>query len=304
MDEAVNERISSLVNDNHVVLFMKGNKSFPQCGFSGSTVAMLNECGVDFETVDVLKDPEIRQGIKEFSDWPTIPQLFIAKEFVGGSDIVRSMFDSGELQSLLGIEEQEVAVPIIRMSQSCKELFLGVEQKEEGVLRFQVSPNFEYQIGFGDAADADIVVDTDGIPIHLDRASAKRANGVSFDFIEGEEGGVVIDNPNEPAQVQQMSVAELKAAMDADKELELFDVRTDEEREIAIILGAKHLTPELVPEVEGLDKSTLLVFHCHHGGRSQSAAEHFVQAGFRKVYNLSGGIDTWSLQIDSAVARY
>jgi len=97
-------RIADIVKQNEVVLFMKGTALFPQCGFSSRAIAILDRLGSPYETVDVLQDPEIRQGIKEFSEWPTIPQLYIKGEFVGGSDIMMEMFESGELQQLLVAE--------------------------------------------------------------------------------------------------------------------------------------------------------------------------------------------------------
>ena len=100
-------RIDELVRSKDVVLFMKGTALFPQCGFSSRAVAILDHLGVEFETVDVLQDPEIRQGIKEYSDWPTVPQLYVKGEFLGGSDIMMEMFEAGELQQLL--EEKQVA---------------------------------------------------------------------------------------------------------------------------------------------------------------------------------------------------
>jgi len=100
-------RISTLVGDNDVVLFMKGTPLFPQCGFSSRAVAILDHCGVQYESVDVLQDMEIRQGIKTYSDWPTIPQLYVKGEFVGGSDIMMEMFEAGELQQMM--DEQNVA---------------------------------------------------------------------------------------------------------------------------------------------------------------------------------------------------
>ena len=100
-------RIDELVRSNDVVLFMKGTALFPQCGFSSRAVSILDHLGVAFETVDVLQDPEIRQGIKEYSDWPTVPQLYVKGEFLGGSDIMMEMFEAGELQQLL--EEKQVA---------------------------------------------------------------------------------------------------------------------------------------------------------------------------------------------------
>ena len=100
----VKERIDALVKANDVLLFMKGSVLFPQCGFSSRAVAILDHLGVPFETVDVLQDQEIRTGIKEYSDWPTIPQLYVKGEFVGGSDIMMEMFENGELQQLIGAE--------------------------------------------------------------------------------------------------------------------------------------------------------------------------------------------------------
>jgi monothiol glutaredoxin len=99
-----NNRIGEIVKSNEVVLFMKGTPLFPQCGFSSRSITILEHLGVPLESVDVLQDPEIRQGIKEFSDWPTIPQLYVKGEFVGGSDIMLEMFESGELQQLIGAE--------------------------------------------------------------------------------------------------------------------------------------------------------------------------------------------------------
>ncbi|HEY0445121.1 MAG TPA: Grx4 family monothiol glutaredoxin [Allosphingosinicella sp.] len=96
-----NSRIDEIVKANDVVLFMKGTALFPQCGFSSRAVAILDHLGAPFETVDVLQDPEIRSGIKEYSDWPTVPQLYVKGEFVGGSDIMMEMFEAGELQQLL-----------------------------------------------------------------------------------------------------------------------------------------------------------------------------------------------------------
>jgi monothiol glutaredoxin len=100
-------RIDEIVGKSDVVLFMKGTALFPQCGFSSKAVAILDHLGVGYETVDVLQDPEIRQGVKEYSDWPTVPQLYVKGEFVGGSDIMMEMYEAGELQQLL--DEKQVA---------------------------------------------------------------------------------------------------------------------------------------------------------------------------------------------------
>lgn len=104
MTDAVQQRIAEIVKGNDVVLFMKGTPLFPQCGFSSRAIAILEHLGVAYETVDVLQDQLIRQGIKSFSDWPTIPQLYVKGEFVGGSDIMMEMYEAGELQQLMADE--------------------------------------------------------------------------------------------------------------------------------------------------------------------------------------------------------
>ncbi len=112
MDSHVAERIRQEVQSNDVVLFMKGTPVFPQCGFSAAVVQVLSHLGVKFNGIDVLQDPGLRQGIKDFSNWPTVPQLYVKGEFVGGCDIVREMYQTGELQSLLqekGIQFQPAA---------------------------------------------------------------------------------------------------------------------------------------------------------------------------------------------------
>ena len=100
-DNPVHDRLQQEVDDNDIVLFMKGSPVFPQCGFSAAVVQVLSEMQVKFKGIDVLEDPSVRQGIKEFSNWPTIPQLYVKGEFVGGCDIVREMYETGELKQLL-----------------------------------------------------------------------------------------------------------------------------------------------------------------------------------------------------------
>lgn len=100
-DNPIHERLQTEINQNDVVLFMKGSPVFPQCGFSAAVVQLLGDLNIKFKGIDVLEDPSVRQGIKDFSNWPTIPQLYIKGEFIGGCDIVREMFDSGELQALV-----------------------------------------------------------------------------------------------------------------------------------------------------------------------------------------------------------
>ncbi|PCJ98558.1 MAG: monothiol glutaredoxin, Grx4 family [Zetaproteobacteria bacterium] len=101
MENILFDRIRKDINDNDIVLFMKGNAAYPQCGFSSLVVQVLSQLGVQFKDIDILEDSELRQGIKDFAQWPTIPQLYVKGEFVGGCDIIREMYESGELKTLM-----------------------------------------------------------------------------------------------------------------------------------------------------------------------------------------------------------
>ena len=100
MEQSTKDKIQDIINENDVLLFMKGTPVMPQCGFSAAVVGVLSHMGITYNSVNVLEDPEIREGIKEFSEWPTIPQLYVKKEFVGGCDIVKEMYESGELKKV------------------------------------------------------------------------------------------------------------------------------------------------------------------------------------------------------------
>ncbi|MBL8742952.1 MAG: Grx4 family monothiol glutaredoxin [Myxococcales bacterium] len=293
------------------MLFMKGNKSFPQCGFSATVVGILKELGTPFETANVLADPALRDGIKTFSDWPTIPQLYVNGEFVGGCDIVREMHASGELAKLLGVKVEPVAPPSITVSAAAAAAFKdAAEPGDTDRLRLEIGPQFNVDLYFGPAKPTDIEVESGGIKILVDPASAKRANGISIDYVDGAEGaGFKIDNPNAPATVKQIGPKELKAMLEASgqngqsKPL-LIDVRTEGERETAKLADSLMLEGEGRKKLESTAKDAPVVFYCHHGVRSLAAADHYLKQGFKKVYSLAGGIDAWSTDIDPTVPRY
>lgn len=309
IDPGLRSRIQEIIDSDNVVLFMKGTRHFPQCGFSATVTQILNKLVPQYKTVNVLTDPEIREGIKVYSEWPTIPQLYVKGKFVGGCDIVRELFQSGELQSLLGAPAEQASpaapsgpAPKISVSAAAKQAIAAAKGSEEGTLRLEISPSFEHALSIDDPSEGDYRVEAGGITVLVDADSAQRANGVQIDYDES-GAGFKVDNPNEGPKVRQLSPADLKAMIDQKKPFQFFDVRTPAERERAS-LGARLLDEAALQELEALDRDTPLVFHCHHGGRSQAAAERFVQAGFREVYNLAGGIDAWSLQIDPSIPRY
>jgi monothiol glutaredoxin len=305
MDQATRERIQATVQNNPVVLFMKGVREAPQCGFSAQVVQILDGLLPSYVTVDVLGDPAIRQGIKDFSNWPTIPQLYVGGEFVGGCDIVKELYASGELEQKLGVEAKPIEAPAVTVTPAAAENLRAALESADEFVRLEVSQRFDHGLSVTARHPGDFAIETGGLTVLIDRASAARAHGVVIDAVQTPDGPAFkITNPNEPARVRPMSASELKLRLDGGDKLELIDVRSEEEREIAHIEGAKLLDQELADRLLAMDKDTVLVFHCHHGGRSQRAAEQFVQRGFKSVYNLVGGIDAWSADVDPDVPRY
>jgi monothiol glutaredoxin len=305
MQDALKTQIEDLIKKNRVLLFMKGNKHFPQCGFSAQVVQILKETGTKFETVNVLQDPAIRDGIKEYSSWPTIPQLYVDGEFIGGCDIVKEMYAAGDLQKKLGVEEKPIAAPKVSLDDGAVKAIKSADEGNGDVLRLEIGPQFQYDLYFAPKKPGDVEVVVSGITICFDRQSAQKADGIKVAWVETADCGAFrIDNPNEPARVKPLSAPELKKWMDEGKKFELFDVRTDEERRIAKVDRARALDEDGEKALAGLSKDTPIVFMCHHGMRSRNAAERLLRDGFTQVYNLEGGIDAWSQKVDSAVPRY
>jgi monothiol glutaredoxin len=303
LSETTRKQISDLVTDNRVILFMKGTRRAPQCGFSAQVVQILDDLLPDYQTVDVLGSPELRDGIKEFSQWPTIPQLFVEGKLIGGCDIVREMKSSGELeQVLLG---SEVKVPSIQITEAAAKAFEAALTDARGeYLRLKIEPTFVYDLYLGPRESGDVEVRARELTLLLDRSSALRADGVSIDFVDGENGGFKIENPNQPPKVKPLSAVELKAMLDRG-EVQLFDVRPGAERAIASIAAARPLEDASVQgELLSLDRATPIAFHCHHGVRSLDAAQQLILEGFRNVYNLEGGIEAWSRMVDPTIPRY
>jgi monothiol glutaredoxin len=313
------KRLDDMVQDKDkkVLLFMKGSRHFPQCGFSAQVVQILNELVPSYETVNVLSDPALRDGIKEYSSWPTIPQLYVGGQFVGGCDIVKDMYASGDLKKVIaaaGVAPKAAAaakavepgkLPVVSLSDAAKAAFQQAAAEAGGdKLRMEINPQFQYELYFGPPAPADIAVTANGVTILFDAESAQRANGVSIDFVDKPGGGgFKIENPNEPPRVKTLTAGELKVALDAGEKLDLFDVRPEAERNLAKIERARPLDEEGKRRLAALDKGAKVVFHCHHGMRSRAAAEEAVGAGYRNVFNLEGGIEAWSA-VDPTVPRY
>jgi monothiol glutaredoxin len=307
LDESLRQEIAELIGSSDVVLFMKGNRRQPQCGFSATVVGILDAMLPEYKTVDVLSAPHIREGIKTYSSWPTIPQLYVKGEFVGGCDIVQEMYGSGELFEALGLEPVESVRPRITITPPALRALAAAAAEPGGggrELHLSVDGDYQSHLSIAPRSRIDVEAICDGLVLLLDPISAPRADGITIDVADTPNGQAFrVDNPNAP-RVRPLSVRELEAMLKAGERFELLDVRTPEERAIASIPGAVLLNESEAARIESLPRDTKLVLHCHHGGRSQQAAEQFVSLGFSQVWNVVGGIDAWSQEIDSDVPRY
>ncbi len=305
LSDNTREKIEGLIQQNRVVLFMKGTPQAPMCGFSSKTVGLLDSILNDYSSVDVLQDQDIREGIKVFGNWPTIPQLYIDGELVGGCDIVTAMFNSNELHDMLGVEPPDRTPPEVTITDAAAGKIREAMAGHEGTgLHFAVDASWQSQFNVAPVEGHEIQVETNGITLLFDLASAQRARGAVIDWVESMQGeGITISLPQAPKPVNQLSVLDLKQRLD-DNSVILIDVRGGEERARASIDAARAMDGDSMQEIEAMPKDTALAFICHLGSRSQVAAEHFRKQGFSSVSNVVGGIDAWSKEVDSSVPRY
>ncbi|GGK14923.1 Grx4 family monothiol glutaredoxin [Luteimonas terricola] len=299
------QRIEDLLQANRIVLFMKGDPRAPQCGFSAKAVAALSSLEQPFAHVNVLADADIREGIKAYGNWPTIPQLYIGGELVGGSDIIEQMANSGELHAAVGLPPPDRTPPTITVTPVAHATLRKAIDDAGGDLavKIDIDPRFRTRLALATQDAKAISVDCDGITVQVELAAARRADGIVIDFADDARGrGLVIENPNAPPPVRALSPTDVHARV-SDGSLRLVDVRPAEERASATA-PVPHATLDDGPgALEGLPRDTPLAFLCHHGTRSAQAAEHFRQLGFREVYSIEGGIDAWA-DVDAEIPRY
>lgn len=199
-DEKIRQRIDALVASDQVVLFMKGTREQPQCGFSATTVGILDSLVADYVTVNVLEDPAIRDGIKTYSDWPTIPQLYINKEFTGGCDVVKQLFNSGALHEALGMEAPDRTPPHIEISDAAAEVMRNALGGQPGMsVHLSIDGRWQHNFALGPAEGHEVKTESNGVEILLDVGSAQKARGLKVDMVETLQGtGFEIKNPNAP----------------------------------------------------------------------------------------------------------
>ncbi len=306
LSESTRQQIEDIISHDRIVLFMKGTPQQPQCGFSAQTISMLGGIVEQYDTFNVLEDHEIREGIKEYSDWPTIPQLYIDKELVGGCDIVTSLFNSGELHDLLGVDQPDRTPPEITISDAAAEqIQQSLAGQDNLAVHFSIDGNWQSQFQLAPAKGHEIETQANGIRFLMDVNSAARAQGAHIGWSDSLQGqGLTIHLPAAPPPVKQLQVSELKDRLQSEPDTLFMDVRDDSERQLAVIEGFQPLTQDLMHKIDALPKDTPMIFLCHVGNSSMGAAEHFRKQGFTDICNVIGGINAWSLEIDPEVPTY
>lgn len=306
LDPALRSRIETLLQSNRVVLFMKGAPDAPQCGFSAKAAGVLNALLPEgYAHVNVLADADIREGIKQYGNWPTIPQLYIDGELVGGSDIVEQMAGSGELHSVLGLPAPDRSPPKLTITPAAAEMLRGAIANAGGgyAVQLEIDARHNARLQLAPVDANAVAVEVDGVRVQTDALQARRADGISIDWVDDERGrGLVVHNPHAPPAVKTIAPADAAARVQAGT-LRMVDVRPADERALASAPVAFDTLDHGTGSLEALPKDTPLAFLCHHGGRSQQAAEHFRNLGFREVYNIVGGIDAWA-DVDAGVPKY
>ncbi len=304
LSDTTRAQIDSLLQEHPVVLFMKGTRDAPRCGFSANSVRILGAVTPAFLDVDVLADPELREGIKVYGQWPTIPQLYVRGELVGGADILSEMANSGALHELVGVPAPDRTPPTIHITAKAAEA-IGSALSDAGdeVLHLGIDEHFRAQFFLKAAGGYEIRAESAGIVLHMDLPTAQRARGLEIDWVETMQGaGLSIRNPNAPPEVRPMDVQALRTAM-VGASVRVIDVRPAAARALAPFASASVLETD-ENALLTLAKDTPLAFLCHHGQSSRVVAERFRAAGFTQLFNVEGGIDAWSLHIDQRVARY
>ena len=204
--------IQSAVDSNEILLFMKGTPVAPACGFSAKTTEILDALlGKNYASVDVIAHPEVREGIKEFSSWPTIPQLYVKGKFLGGADIIEQLYQDGQLAEALGIQASPATPPEVHLTSKSQEALEGFLGDSGEVVLLEVDRQFQAGLSLGpepkEGIGAAVLCNGKKAPIRvfMDRLTATRANGLKIDFVETPQGAAFkIDNPNEPAGITRL----------------------------------------------------------------------------------------------------
>jgi monothiol glutaredoxin len=232
--------------------------------------------------------------------------LYVDGELIGGSDIVTEMFESGELGSVLGMAEPAGKLPKIDIDPAAADIMVNaIQSRPDNAIHLKINAGFEHSLSLAPPRPGSLTVVSGPVSLQMDRWSAARADGLQVRVRESLQGqGFSFDNPNAPPPVKTMTVQELKAALDRDGAIWLFDVRGDDERAMASLPAARPWNEDSVRAIDGLAPDTPIIFFCHRGSRSLAVAERYRRRGYINLHNVTGGIDAWSREIDDSVPVY
>ena len=294
LDPEVQSMIEQQIASSDVVLFMKGSPKMPQCGFSAKTAGMLDGLvGNDYAAYNVLEDERLREGIKQYSDWPTIPQLYIRGEFVGGCDIVTEMYNAGELHEMLGLQMPDRTPPEITVTpKAAEEITKFLDQYPGQYLHFSVTPDWDARFEIGPRGGHEIATEALGLIFLMDLATAQKAKGATIDWVETMQGsGLKLDLPGAPPKVQSIKASEVMERLEAGESLWVVDTRPEADRVANPVSFAMPLDADTMTKLKEADPDQPVVFMCHVGITSQQIAEHYRKQGMRQLFNLEGGAE-------------
>ncbi len=293
LEAATQQRIEQIINSQRVVLFMKGTPQMPQCGFSAQTAGALDSLiGDGYASFNVLEDPDIREGIKVFGNWPTIPQLYVEGELIGGCDIIMEMLNAGELHALFGLEAPDRTPPEIEITPAAAEKIQGFMAEHPGqYLHFKIGSDWDAQFNLGPSSGTEIEAKAGDLTVLMDLSSAQRARGAKIDWVKTMQGeGLKLDLPGAPPPVKEMTPETMSERLKSGDGLVLIDTRSEADRTNLPLAHARILDADLMAELKDADRGTPLVFACNIGQSSRAVAEHYRKEGFTEVYNLAGGV--------------
>ena len=293
LDPEIKALIEQQIASDQVVLYMKGSPKMPQCGFSARTAGLLDTLlNGQYTAYNVFDDERIREGIKVFSDWPTIPQLYIKGEFIGGCDIISEMYNAGELHEMLGLEVPDRTPPKINITdQAAEQIQAFLAQYPGQYLHFSVTPDWEARFEVGPRGGHEIATEAAGMTVLMELATAQKAKGATIDWVDTMQGaGLKLDLPGAPPPVQPLSADELQQRLNAGEDLWVVDTRPEPDRQAKPMPFAKPLDAEMMAKLKDADPMQPVVFMCHVGITSLKIAEHYRKQGMKQLYNLEGGV--------------
>ncbi len=280
------QQVDDAIASDDVVVFMKGTREAPHCGFSAQMVEILNHLLPNYSTFDVRDDVELRRVVKERSGWPTFPQLYVRGEFIGGSDIVKELFVSGDLAGRLGVAPAELPSPELHFSQRALEQLVRLAAGQP--VRIELDARGDSHLSVSQRQSSDIELSVGDIVVVMDVLTATRADGLRVDYLP-EPGGFIVSH----AKVTPITAARFTEMLAMQEPLLVVDCRTLAEYSTGSVPGAEHLNQALLEHLAGANEERTVVFVCRNGSRSSNVAEHFAVLNGTPARYLEGGLERW-----------